>query len=173
MYSSGFSVLWYEYRYHVPLCIGQLHTNTVYRTGFWGGCFSHVECHYVYLLLILDRVLFHHNNCDYYWDLYGQAFFNYTLSLSLTRQFSFCKCAPPWMFPPLDIPFEYWIEHVTFWLRYVRFRFSTEIFYKRVPTFATDCPCGVWYHGLTTYLLYVGSLIGNLVRNDTGFVSMT
>ena len=25
LYSSGFSVSWYGYRYHVPLCIGQLH----------------------------------------------------------------------------------------------------------------------------------------------------
>ena len=29
------------------------------------------------------------------------------------------------MFPPLDIPLEYWIEHVTFGLRYVMFGFST------------------------------------------------
>ena len=29
------------------------------------------------------------------------------------------------MFPPLDIPLEYWIEHVTFALRYVMFGFST------------------------------------------------
>ena len=35
-YSSGFSILWYGYRYHVTLCINQLHPITVYRTGL--GC---------------------------------------------------------------------------------------------------------------------------------------
>ena len=38
-------------------------------------------------------------------------------------------CATPWMFPPLDILLEYWIEHVTFGLLYVKvFTFPTEIF---------------------------------------------
>ena len=46
---------------------------------------------------------------------------------TLTSQFWFCKCTPPWMFPPLDIPFEYWIEHFTFRLLYVMFRFFTKI----------------------------------------------
>ena len=34
------------------------------------------------------------------------------------------------------------------------------------PGFATDCPCGVWCRGLTTCLLYVVPLFGNLVWND-------
>ena len=33
----------------------------------------------------------------------------------------------------LDIPFEYWTEHVTFGLLYVMFRLSTRIFYRGVP----------------------------------------
>ena len=37
------------------------------------------------------------------------------------------------------------------------------LFYRGVPGFATDCPCGVWCRGLTTCLLYVGPLFGNLV----------
>ena len=37
------------------------------------------------------------------------------------------------MFPPLDILFEYWIEHVTFRLLYVMFTFPTRIFYRGVP----------------------------------------
>ena len=32
---------------------------------------------------------------------------------------------------------------------------------------------GVWCRGLTTYLLYVGPLFGNLVWNESGFVSLT
>ena len=69
--------------------------------------------------------------------------------------------APLWMFLPLNILSEYWIEHVTFRLFYVMFGFSIRIFYRRVPDFATDCPCGVWCRGLTTCLLYVGPLFGN------------
>ena len=34
--------------------------------------------------------------------------------------------------------------------------FPSRIFCRRVPGFATDCPCGVWCRGLTTCLLYVG-----------------
>ena len=41
----------------------------------------------------------------------------------------------------------------------VLFRFSTNIFYREVPGFATNCPCGVWCRGLTTCLLYVGPLL--------------
>ena len=73
----------------------------------------------------------------------------------------------------LDIPFEYWIEHVTFGLLYFMFSFSTRVFYRGVPGFATDCPCGVWWRGLTTCLLYVGPLFGNPVWNDNGFSSLT
>ena len=51
----------------------------------------------------------------------------------LTMYFWFCKCAPPWVFPPLDIPFEYWIELVAVGLFSVVFRFSTTIFYRGVP----------------------------------------
>ena len=68
----------------------------------------------------------------------------------------FCKCTPPWMFLPLDIPSEYRPEHVTFGLLCVIFKFPSRIFCRRVPGLATDCPCGVWCRGLTTCLLYVG-----------------
>ena len=71
----------------------------------------------------------------------------------------FCKCTPPWMFLPLDIPSEYRPEHVTFGLLCVIFKFPSRIFCRRVPGFATDCPCGVWCRGLTTCLLYVGPLL--------------
>ena len=57
---------------------------------------------------------------------------------------------------PLDIPSEYRPEHVTFGLLCVIFKFPSRIFCRRVPGFATDCPCGVWCRGLTTCLLYVG-----------------
>ena len=85
----------------------------------------------------------------------------------------FCKCTPPWMFLPLDIPSEYRPEHVTFGLLCVIFKFPSRIFCRRVPGFATDCPCGVWCRGLTTCLLYVGSTFGILVWNDSGYVNLT
>ena len=85
----------------------------------------------------------------------------------------FCKCTPPWMFLPLDIPSEYRPEHVTFGLLCVIFKFPSRIFCRRVPGFATDCPCGVWCRGLTTCLLYVGPPLEFLVWNDSGYVNLT
>ena len=51
---------------------------------------------------------------------------------------------------------KYWIEHVTIGLLSVMFRLSTMMLYRGAPGFSTDCPCGVWSHGLTTCLLSVG-----------------
>ena len=98
---------------------------------------------------------------------------NYTFRLSVTNWFWFCKCAPPWIFPQLDIPFECWIERATFGLFYGMFRLSTRIFYRGGPGFATDCPCGVWCCEITTCLMHVGPRFGNPVWNDCGFVSLT
>ena len=50
--SSGFSILWYGYRYRATLWTGQLHPITVCRTVVLGVRWSCVECHYVFLLLI-------------------------------------------------------------------------------------------------------------------------
>ena len=66
------------------------------------------------------------------------------------------------------IDFEHSINCNSLW-----FTLSTKIFYRGVPGFATDCPCGVWCRGLTTCPLYVGPLFGNLVQNDSRFVSLT
>ena len=98
---------------------------------------------------------------------------NYTLRLSVTKYFWLCKCAPPGMFPPVDIPFEHWIEHVTFGLLYVMFRISSRTFYRGVPGFATDCSCGVWCRWLIICLLYVGPRFGNQVCNNSGFINLT
>ena len=40
------------------------------------------------------------------------------------------------------------VEYI--YVTYVMFTFPTRIFYRGVPGFATDCPCGVWCRGLTT-----------------------
>ena len=47
------------------------------------------------------------------------------------------------MFLSMDILFDYWIEHASFGVLYVMFRFSTRIFYGGAPGFATDLSCGV------------------------------
>ena len=107
LYSSGFSIS-YVYRCHVTFCVGQLHPVTIYRAVFFYVRCLGVGCHCMLLLLFLDRVLFHHDICDYY-------------RLSVIKLFWFCKYATPWMFSPLDILFEYWIEDVTFRLIYVLF----------------------------------------------------
>ena len=70
LYSSVFFISWYGYKYHVTLCIGQLHPITFYRNGF-GVCIDLVlsvtRCSFYYFL---DRILFHHDfhhdSCDYY-----------------------------------------------------------------------------------------------------------
>ena len=62
---------------------------------------------------------------------------NYTFRFSEPRQFWFCNYAllHSWIFLLLDILFEYWIEHVTFGLLYVMFRFRTRISYRGVRGF--------------------------------------
>ena len=72
-----------------------------------------------------------------------------------------------------DILTEYWIGRITFGLLCVMFTFLSRIFYRGVPGFATDCPCGVWCRGLTTCFLYAGPLFGNLVEKDSRFVILT
>ena len=66
-------------------------------------CWVSLCAHFYYFL---GRIPFHHDfhrdNCDYYCDLYDHIF-DYRFCHSVTNQFWFCKCATPWIFPPLDI----------------------------------------------------------------------
>ena len=55
-----------------------------------------------------------------YWDFYDHSLlFELYFRLSVTKQFWFCKCTTPWMFPPLDSLLQYRIEHATLRLHYV------------------------------------------------------
>ena len=151
------------------------------RIANWTGYWVYVvlvlnvirySCHY-----FLDRILFHHDFhhdcCDYHWDfvainyilIYALGFLYISNSSSANAQLPGCFCSghSPWI---LD-----W--NVSFGLLYGMFTFPTRIFYRGVPGFATDCPCGVWCRGLTTCPLYVGPLFGNLVENHSVFVSLT
>ena len=93
---------------------------------------------------------------------------DYTFRLSVTMQFFFNKCTPSWMFPPMNIPFEYWIGHVAFGPLYVMSRVSTRIFYSGVSAFVADCFSGVCCRILTICLLYIRPLLWNPVCNDSG-----
>ena len=133
------------------------------RPGFWVYVVLvlnviRYSCHY-----FLDRILFHHDFhhdfCDYHWDFYGHYLLIYRLTLhksgSANAQLPGCFC--PWTFS-LNIGLSMFPL-----ASFVMFTFPTRIFYRGVPGFATDCPCGVWCRGLTTCLLYVGPFFGNLV----------
>ena len=90
-----------------------------------------------------------------------------------TRYFTFCNLSPPRMFLPPDLLYEYRTWHGIIGPLYVTFSYLTRIFYRKVSGFATDCPCGVWYRGLTTCLLYVGPLFGNWLLNNSWAVGLT
>ena len=77
------------------------------------------------------------------------------------RYFASCNLSPPRMFSSLDLLSEYRIQHGTIGPLYDTSRYSTWIFYRGVSDFATDCPCSVLCHGLTTCLLYVDPFLGN------------
>ena len=55
----------------------------------------------------------------------------------------------------------------------MKFIFMTRTFFRDVPGFPTDCPCRVWCRGLTTCLIHVSPLFGNIVLNDSCLKSLT
>ena len=80
-----------------------------------------------------------------------------------TRYLVFYNPSPPRMFLSLDLLWEYRIQHDANGPFYVTSSYSTWIFFRGVSGFATDCPCGVWCRGLTTFLLHVGPPFGNRI----------
>ena len=110
-------------------------------------------------IFCIQSCIYMHYLCKNIFELYDPSVL-YQNAISGRKRISYVttyhQCTPPWMFLPLDIPSEYRPEHVTFGLLCVIFKFPSRIFCRRVPGFATDCPCGVWCRGLTTCLLYVG-----------------
>ena len=90
-----------------------------------------------------------------------------------TRHLVFYNPSPPRMFLSLDLLSEYRIQHGAIGPLYVTSSYWAWIFCRGVSGFATDCPCGVWCHGLTTCLLHVGSPFGNRVLNNSLAVGLT
>ena len=85
----------------------------------------------------------------------------------------FYNPSPPRMFLFQDLHSEYRIEHGAIAPLYVTSSYSTWKFYRGVSGFATDCPCDVWYRGLTTCLLHVGLPFGNRFLNTSWAVGLT
>ena len=73
-----------------------------------------------------------------------------------TRHLVFYNPSPPRMFLSLNLLSEYRIQHGAIGPLCVTSSYSTWIFCRGVSGFATDCPCDVWYRGLTNCLLHVG-----------------
>ena len=84
-----------------------------------------------------------------------------------TRYLVFYNPSSPRIFLSLDLLWEYRIQHGANGPLYVTSIYSTWIFCRGVSGFATDCPCGVWCHGLTTCLLHVGPPFGNWILNNS------
>ena len=148
--------------------------------SFWydvlGVRYSGVECHYVFIWLIpwyraisswwlwlsmefLCSLLF-------IWPTYSGFLKLGSLVLQLRTCLGVCAPGPS----PLILDWT-----CTFEPLYVMFRFITRVFYSGVSSFATDCPCGVWFRGQTrvSCTVYVDPLFGNLVRNHSLFTSLT
>ena len=90
-----------------------------------------------------------------------------------TRYLVFYNTSPPRMFLLLDLLWEYRIQYGANGPLYVTSSYSTWIFCRGVSGFATDYPCGVWCHGLTTCLLHVGPPVGNRILNNSWAVGLT
>ena len=90
-----------------------------------------------------------------------------------TRYLVFYNTSPPRMFLSLDLLWEYRIQHGANGPLYVTSSYSTWISCRGVSGFATDCPCGVWCRGLTTWLLHVGPLFRNRILNNSWAVGLT
>ena len=104
-----------------------------------------IECHY-FVCFVYDiiSVLFHYDNCCYFWDVYvhGHSFWTLDLSFLITGCFWFCNVLPSDMFLSPDLLSEYWMEDVIVRFLYVNFVFSTTIFWKGVSGFTTTCSTG-------------------------------
>ena len=74
------------------------------------------------------------------------------------------------MFLSLELLLSLCIERVTIGLPLSNLCSQLGYFIGEFQDFSTDRYCGVWCHGLTTYLLYVSLLVGYLNKN--WFVSL-
>ena len=90
-----------------------------------------------------------------------------------TRYLVFYNPSPPRMFLSLDLLSEYRIQHGAIRPLHVTSNYSTWIFCRGASGFATDCPCDVWCHGLTTCPQHAGPPFGNRFLNTSWAVGLT
>ena len=124
---------------------------------FWGVRGSWVECHFLFSLvyqLCLALCKWSDTRLLVTFGICFKQHFD-------TRYLVFCNLSPPRMFLPLDLLSEYRIQLGAIRPLYVTSSYSTWIFCRGVSGFATNCPCGVWCHGLATCRLHVGPPSGN------------
>ena len=95
---------------------------------------------------------------DLYFSWYGMQIYFFFIAIDINVLFCFCYRSHLGMFLPLDRLLEYYIEHVTIGLRYVKVMLLTRLFCRGVPGFALDCNCCVRCHGSPNRPLYVGPL---------------
>ena len=186
LFPSRNSVLIYIY-----VCI--LYTSSGYRTytytgsvaQYWWSCTPSQSIGLFfggfYLLLFfsarflcwMPRDFFGFINCVLLYVILGCLWplgfvINYILILDILRSavshLPGCFCLlPHWKFFII-----YRIQHGTIGPLYVTSIYPTTIFYRRVSSFATDCPCGVWCRGLITCFPHVGPLFGNRLLKQLG-----
>ena len=77
---------------------------TAYIGLFFGVCVVLVLSVIICSFYFLDRVLFHHDTFDGYWNFMAtMIILDYTFMLPETKLW-FCKCTPPWVFRPWAFP---------------------------------------------------------------------
>ena len=84
----------------------------------------------------------------------------FELRVSLPENILFWICNSSRVGAVLDFLVQYWIEHATIGLFYVKSVFPARIYYRRGPGFATDYPLGIWCRKLTNCLQYVTYCFG-------------
>ena len=136
---------------------------------FWGVRGSWAECHFLLSLVYqLCLALWLKSNTRML-VTFGTCFKQHFD----TRYLVFYNPSPPRMFLSLDLLSEYRIQHGANGPLYVTSSYSTWIFCRGVSGLATDCPCGVWCRGLTTWPLHVGPPFGNRILNNSWAVGLT
>ena len=108
MYILGFFISLYKCRYHVILCICQLHPITVYRSVFdflfyvWGSFVLVFSVIMYSFYQFLDRILFHYDSYEYHWNLMAIPFitsYHVLTSCSGSAKTRLPECFCPWTLP--------------------------------------------------------------------------
>ena len=135
-------------------------------TGLFFGC--PLFCYFVSLCISFTNRLLSHYSTMMFATIIGifvHGYLFWPTHLGFLKLVSFGSatthlpgCVCTWTFSD-------WILDWTCLFRILLYHvwFFTRVFYRRGQGFATDCPCGVWCHGLSTCFLYFCPLVENLL----------